>query len=142
MFTMFSTSSLKDGRPQLLFCLLVDNIPFPTPIFFCGRCALDAEIMKYVNEAYQKGICSVCCVIGKDVEEPGPDFELVVVISAARHSPQNFWCVKLTFLPSFLPYSCCFLIFNRNYFTCYPYVKMLEVLPRVIVHDLLFFWVN
>ncbi|GFZ07081.1 subunits of heterodimeric actin filament capping protein Capz superfamily [Actinidia rufa] len=54
------------------------------------RCALDAEIMKYVNEAYPKGICSVCCVRGKDVEEPGPDFELVVVISAARHSPQNF----------------------------------------------------
>ncbi|PSS03029.1 F-actin-capping protein subunit alpha like [Actinidia chinensis var. chinensis] len=62
----------------------------PSPYIEDYRCALDAEIMKYVNEAYPKGICSVCCVRGKDVEEPGPDFELVVVISAARHSPQNF----------------------------------------------------
>lgn len=54
---------------------------------------MDAEIMKYVSEAYPKGICSVYCTKGKDVEEPGSDFELVVVISAARHSPQNFWCV-------------------------------------------------
>ncbi|XP_057464936.1 F-actin-capping protein subunit alpha-like [Actinidia eriantha] len=62
----------------------------PSPYIEDYRCALDAEIMKYVNEAYPKGICSVCCVRGKDVEEPGLDFELVVVISAARHSPQNF----------------------------------------------------
>ncbi|KAL0375764.1 UNVERIFIED_CONTAM: F-actin-capping protein subunit alpha [Sesamum calycinum] len=54
------------------------------------RCALDAEIIKYVSEAYPKGVCSVYCANGKDVEEPGSDFELVVVISAARHSPQNF----------------------------------------------------
>ncbi|KAL6964734.1 hypothetical protein U1Q18_035792 [Sarracenia purpurea var. burkii] len=54
------------------------------------RCAIDIEIMKYVGEAYPKGVCSVYCVRGKDVEEPGSDFELVVVISAARHSPQNF----------------------------------------------------
>ncbi|KAM1490399.1 hypothetical protein ACFXTO_033530 [Malus domestica] len=54
------------------------------------RCALDAEILKYVGEAYPKGVCSVYCGNGKDVEGPGFDFELVVVISAARHSPQNF----------------------------------------------------
>ncbi|WMV47305.1 hypothetical protein MTR67_040690 [Solanum verrucosum] len=54
------------------------------------RSAMDTEIMKYVSETYPKGICSVYCMKGKDVEEPGFDFELVVVISAARHSPQNF----------------------------------------------------
>lgn len=68
--------------------------------FFCVRCALDAEILKYVDEAYPKGICSVYCGNGKDVEGPGSDFELVVVISAARHSPQNFWCVKLVIYPT------------------------------------------
>ncbi|KAL2490468.1 F-actin-capping protein subunit alpha [Abeliophyllum distichum] len=54
------------------------------------RCALDAEIIKYVSEAYPKGICCVYCTNGKDVEESGSDFEFVVVISAARLSPQNF----------------------------------------------------
>lgn len=54
------------------------------------RCALDAEMLKYVAEAYPKGICSVYCVDGKDVEGPGSNFELVVVISAAKNSPQNF----------------------------------------------------
>lgn len=56
-----------------------------------GRCALDAEIAKYVGEAYPKGVCSVYCTNGRDVEEPGSDFELVVVICASRLSPQNFW---------------------------------------------------
>ncbi|KAK5786999.1 F-actin-capping protein subunit alpha-like [Gossypium arboreum] len=54
------------------------------------RCALEAEILKYVAEAYPKGSCSVYCTNGKDVEEPGSDFDLVVVIAAARLSPQNF----------------------------------------------------
>lgn len=54
------------------------------------RCALDAEVIKYVSEAYPKGFCSVYCTNGKDVDGPGSDFEFVVVISAARHSPQNF----------------------------------------------------
>ncbi|XP_050223664.1 F-actin-capping protein subunit alpha [Mercurialis annua] len=54
------------------------------------RCALDAEVLKYVGEAYPKGVCSVYCVNGKDVEEPGSNFELAVVICAVRHSPQNF----------------------------------------------------
>ncbi|XAR52636.1 hypothetical protein NMG60_11020803 [Bertholletia excelsa] len=52
----------------------------PSPYIEDYRCALDVEIMKYV----------VYCAKGKDVEEPGSDFELVVVISAARHSPHNF----------------------------------------------------
>jgi capping protein alpha len=48
-------------------------------------------MLKYVAGAYPKGICSVYCVDGKDVEGPGSNFELVVVISAAKNSPQNFW---------------------------------------------------
>ncbi|CAI9103420.1 OLC1v1001892C3 [Oldenlandia corymbosa var. corymbosa] len=54
------------------------------------RAALDAETSKYVSEAYPKGVCSVYATSGKYVEEPGSDFELVVVILASRHSPQNF----------------------------------------------------
>ncbi|RYR02203.1 hypothetical protein Ahy_B06g081015 isoform A [Arachis hypogaea] len=68
----------------------------PSPYIEEYRCSLDAEILKYVEEAYPKGVCSVYCANGKDVEGPGADFELAVVISAARHSPQNFcngsWC--------------------------------------------------
>ncbi|XP_054815891.1 F-actin-capping protein subunit alpha isoform X2 [Prosopis cineraria] len=62
----------------------------PSPYIEEFRCALDAETLKYVGEAYPKGVCSVYCVNGKDVEGPGSDFELVVVISTAKHSPQNF----------------------------------------------------
>ncbi|KAL1811858.1 hypothetical protein ACET3Z_021923 [Daucus carota] len=62
----------------------------PSPYVEEYRCAVDAEVSNYVGEAYPKGVCSVFCTSGKDVEEPGSDFELVVVISAARHSPQNF----------------------------------------------------
>ncbi|KAL4202785.1 hypothetical protein AMTRI_Chr02g222910 [Amborella trichopoda] len=54
------------------------------------RGALDAELVRYISEAYPKGICSVYCISGKDAEGPGSDFELVAVISAAKHSPQNF----------------------------------------------------
>ncbi|GJR67297.1 F-actin-capping protein subunit alpha [Tanacetum coccineum] len=54
------------------------------------RCALDAEMSKYVGEAYPKGVFSVYCTSGKDAEESVSDFELVVVITATRHSPQNF----------------------------------------------------
>ncbi|KAL5566371.1 hypothetical protein UlMin_029535 [Ulmus minor] len=62
----------------------------PSPYVEEFRCTLDAEILKYIGEAYPKGVCSVYCGKGKEVEDPGSDFELVVVISAARHSPQNF----------------------------------------------------
>ncbi|KAH9755233.1 F-actin-capping protein subunit alpha [Citrus sinensis] len=54
------------------------------------RSALDVEILKYAGEAYPKGVCSVYCTKGKEVEGPGFNFELVVVISACRLSPQNF----------------------------------------------------
>ncbi|KAH9689430.1 F-actin-capping protein subunit alpha [Citrus sinensis] len=54
------------------------------------RSAMDVEILKYVGEAYPKGVCSVYCTKGKEVEGPGFNFELVVVISACRLSPQNF----------------------------------------------------
>ncbi|XP_048236045.1 F-actin-capping protein subunit alpha isoform X2 [Ricinus communis] len=62
----------------------------PSPYIEEFRCSLDAEILKYVGEAYPKGLCSVYCLKGKDVEGPGSNFELVVVISAVRNSPQNF----------------------------------------------------
>lgn len=66
------------------------------------RDSLDAELSKYVGESYPKGFCAVYCTSGKDVEGPGADFEFTLVISAARHSPQNFcngswrsiWIVK------------------------------------------------
>lgn len=54
------------------------------------RSAIDVELSKYVSEAYPKGVCAVYCTKGKDVEGPGADFCLAVVISAARRSPQNF----------------------------------------------------
>ncbi|PRQ55224.1 putative F-actin-capping protein subunit alpha [Rosa chinensis] len=66
-------------------------------LLFCFRCALDGEILRYVGEAYPKGVCSVYCGNGKDAEGPGSDFELVVVISVARHSPQNFWLWSIEF---------------------------------------------
>lgn len=62
----------------------------PSPYIEEFRCALDAEVLKYVGEAYPKGVCSVYSTKGKDVEGPGSDFELAVVIQAARNSPQNF----------------------------------------------------
>ncbi|KAK1677986.1 hypothetical protein QYE76_038834 [Lolium multiflorum] len=54
------------------------------------RNAIDIEVSKYVGDAYPKGVCAVYCTSGKDIEEPGADFGLAVVISAARRSPQNF----------------------------------------------------
>lgn len=50
-------------------------------------------MFKYVGEAYPKGVSAVYCTNGKDLEGPGADFGLAVVISAARRSPQNFWYV-------------------------------------------------
>lgn len=58
---------------------------------FHFRGALDAELLKYVGDAYPKGNCSVYCIDGKDIQGPGANFEFVIVISASRHSPQNFW---------------------------------------------------
>uniref|UniRef100_A0A0E0LJP5 F-actin-capping protein subunit alpha n=1 Tax=Oryza punctata TaxID=4537 RepID=A0A0E0LJP5_ORYPU len=60
------------------------------------RSALDVELSKYVGEAYPKGVCAVYCTSGKDIEGPGADFGLAVVISAAKRSPQNF-CFRKKF---------------------------------------------
>ncbi|CAN1355909.1 F-actin-capping protein subunit alpha [Linum perenne] len=69
----------------------VIRIPYVLRVYnLFGSCALDGEMLKYVEEAYPKGVCSVFCVDGKDAEGPGCNFELVVVISAARLSPKNF----------------------------------------------------
>ncbi|OAY68996.1 F-actin-capping protein subunit alpha [Ananas comosus] len=54
------------------------------------RIALDNELVKYVSETYPKGICAVYCTGGKHVEGPGADFGFAIIISAAKHSPQNF----------------------------------------------------
>lgn len=72
---------------QFFLCLLIDLLGV-----FC-RGALDSEICKYVVEAYHNGVSAVYCIDGKDVEELHTEFKFVVVISAARHSPHNFWCV-------------------------------------------------
>ncbi|KAI4367845.1 hypothetical protein MLD38_016469 [Melastoma candidum] len=62
----------------------------PSPYVEEYRDSLDVEVLKYVNEFYRKGVCSVYGAQGKHVGGPGLDFELVVAISAARNSPQNF----------------------------------------------------
>ncbi|KAJ3683715.1 hypothetical protein LUZ60_013942 [Juncus effusus] len=54
------------------------------------RSTLEAELYKYVSEAYTKGTCAVYCINGKDNEGPGNDFNFVAVISASKMSPQNF----------------------------------------------------
>lgn len=63
------------------------------PVGILCRGSLDAELNKYVAETYPKGTCAVYSTSGKDSEGPGADFEFAVVISAAKHSPQNFWYV-------------------------------------------------
>ncbi|KAL4564689.1 hypothetical protein LXL04_028757 [Taraxacum kok-saghyz] len=82
----------------------------PTPYIEEYRCALDAEVCKYVAEAYPKGVCSVYCTRGKDVDEPGFDFQLVVLITATRLSPQNFW-YQFLFIFFFIPISISISIF-------------------------------
>ncbi|KAL3573456.1 hypothetical protein D5086_024069 [Populus alba] len=67
------TKSSSFFMGSILFILTLTNA-----ILFSASCALDAEMLKYVAEAYPKGICSVYCVDGKDVEGPGSNFELVV----------------------------------------------------------------
>lgn len=71
-----------NGNEFLLLCILC-----------YGRGSIEAEIARYVGETYPKGVYSIYCVNGKDADGPEFDFELVVVISATRHSPQNFWYV-------------------------------------------------
>ncbi|RVW83133.1 F-actin-capping protein subunit alpha [Vitis vinifera] len=81
------------------------------------KCAMDAEILKYVSEAYPKGVCSVYCINGKDAEGPGWDFEFAVVISAARHSPQNFWIASNARdgTPRHISLSALYLLLKKKY---------------------------
>ncbi|URE24654.1 F-actin-capping protein subunit [Musa troglodytarum] len=62
----------------------------PSPYIDEFRGTLADELSKYVGETYPKGTCAVYCISGKDAEGPGADFEFVIVISAAKYSPQNF----------------------------------------------------
>ena len=84
----------KVNKPEHVFSLFC--------VLCYGRYAVDMEVSRYVGEAYPKGVCSVYCVNGKDAEGPESDFELAVVIAAARHSPQNFWCVHNLIIIIFL----------------------------------------
>jgi len=54
------------------------------------RHAVDAALMKYVEDAFQGGECSVYCTGGKDVEKSGSDIELTAVITNSNFSPKNF----------------------------------------------------
>ncbi|KAL0858048.1 hypothetical protein Bca101_063202 [Brassica carinata] len=71
-----------------------DDEELPSSYIEEFRCALDAEIQRYVSESYPKGVSAVNCVKGKDADGPGTDFELIVIITARKLSPQNFWCVQ------------------------------------------------
>ncbi|BBN00082.1 F-actin-capping protein subunit alpha [Marchantia polymorpha subsp. ruderalis] len=67
------------------------------------RASVDAEVLKYVEEAYPRGSCSVYCTNGKNNHGDGGEFELTVVISTSSFSPKNFrggrwrsvWTVEL-----------------------------------------------
>ncbi|KAL2651232.1 hypothetical protein R1flu_019360 [Riccia fluitans] len=68
------------------------------------RSSVDAELLKYVEEAYPRGSCSVYCTRGKDNFANDGGFELTVVISTSSFSPQNFrggrwrsvWTIQLS----------------------------------------------
>ncbi|KAH7307356.1 hypothetical protein KP509_22G055500 [Ceratopteris richardii] len=53
------------------------------------RAAIDTEVVRYIEEAFPRGHCSVFATNGKDSDENG-GFELTVVISSAKFSPKNF----------------------------------------------------
>ncbi|KAG6548633.1 hypothetical protein Mapa_009787 [Marchantia paleacea] len=67
------------------------------------RASVDAEVLKYVEEAYPRGSCSVYCTSGKNNHGDGGEFQLTVVISTSSFSPKNFrggrwrsiWTVEL-----------------------------------------------
>lgn len=54
------------------------------------RFAVDAQLLKYVEEAYPGGSCSVYCTRGKHPRVGGGEFELTVVISNSSYSPKNY----------------------------------------------------
>lgn len=53
------------------------------------RAAVDAEVMRYIEEAFPRGHCATYATHGKDFED-AQTFELTVAISSAKLSPQNF----------------------------------------------------
>ncbi|KVH87956.1 F-actin capping protein, alpha subunit, conserved site-containing protein, partial [Cynara cardunculus var. scolymus] len=79
LFTTKRTSFLSSSLIEVICTEIrpARDEELPTPYIEDYRCALDAEVSKYVAESYPKGVCSVYCTSGKDVEEPGFDFELV-----------------------------------------------------------------
>lgn len=54
------------------------------------RSSVDTALMKYVDDAFRGGECSVYCTNGKDIEKPGSEIELTVVITNSNFSPKNF----------------------------------------------------
>ncbi|MCO5596417.1 hypothetical protein L7F22_050479 [Adiantum nelumboides] len=53
------------------------------------RAAIDAEVMRYIEEAFPRGHCAVYATNGKD-SEVSQSFELTITISSAKLSPKNF----------------------------------------------------
>ncbi len=54
------------------------------------RISVDAELLKYVEEAYPGGECAVYCTCGKNVDKHEGEIELAAVISNASFSSKNF----------------------------------------------------
>ncbi|KAG0561511.1 hypothetical protein KC19_9G070000 [Ceratodon purpureus] len=67
-----------------------DDEDLPSAYVEGFRFSVDAALMKYVDDAFQGGECSVYCTKGKDVEKSGGEFELTVVICNSSYSPKNF----------------------------------------------------
>lgn len=81
---------------------------------------------------------AVNCVKGKDAEGPGSDFELVVIITAMKLSPQNFWCVQNDLLLPCYPfsydfYSCSISVVQRD--TQIEFLLNNKPLPEIIFSD-------
>lgn len=53
------------------------------------RAAIDAELLRYIEEAFPRGHCAVYATQGKDLDDV-QTFGLTAVISSAKFSPQNF----------------------------------------------------
>ncbi|CAK9213704.1 unnamed protein product [Sphagnum troendelagicum] len=62
----------------------------PTALMEEYRISVDAELLKYVEEAYPGGECAVYCTCGKNVDKQEGEIELAAVISNASFSSKNF----------------------------------------------------
>ncbi|XP_024385990.1 F-actin-capping protein subunit alpha isoform X1 [Physcomitrium patens] len=67
-----------------------DDEELPSAYVEGFRFCVDVALLKYVDEAFQGGECSVYCTKGKDLEKSGGEFEVTVVISNSSYSPKNF----------------------------------------------------